>query len=209
MTHSHLPVRKMLLFCHSCGHGGHQKCYQEFYTHQPPADLTKPRMVFPYTHVPVPEEGKQSRSGQDDEEGAFYTDEGRRVGPVTVEREGHQRGRRRDIRRAGSELEAGTASEREPSGHASPPPVPNGSSRGPVFGPRDGHSHPPPGPRSSSLADASTIMEPEQGLPDEEFMIVREREALEREKEREELKARLMGHFCASGCGHICWMSRR
>ena len=32
---SHLPVRKLLMFCNGCGHGGHQICYRRFYSKHP------------------------------------------------------------------------------------------------------------------------------------------------------------------------------
>ena len=36
---SHLPVRKLMIHCASCGHGGHQTCYREFYLTRPLTEL--------------------------------------------------------------------------------------------------------------------------------------------------------------------------
>ncbi|KAF8581844.1 hypothetical protein K439DRAFT_1392321, partial [Ramaria rubella] len=47
----HLPVRKLLVHCPGCGHGGHQTCYRAFY-------LTRPLSELPAhhtrTYTPVP-----------------------------------------------------------------------------------------------------------------------------------------------------------
>lgn len=82
----------------------------------------------------------------------------------------------------------------------------NSNSRGPSHG----QSHPQPMSsderRSTSRADTSTIVEEDRGLPDEEYILVREKEALERENTRANMK--MWGHPCAAGCGHLCWMTK-
>ncbi|KIJ44118.1 hypothetical protein M422DRAFT_67733 [Sphaerobolus stellatus SS14] len=38
-TICHLPVRKLLIHCSTCGHGGHQTCYHAFYLSHPPTEF--------------------------------------------------------------------------------------------------------------------------------------------------------------------------
>ncbi|KAF8519696.1 hypothetical protein JB92DRAFT_1977542 [Gautieria morchelliformis] len=45
----HVPVRKLLIHCATCGHGGHQACYREFYLARPLTELpTHAAGAFPY-----------------------------------------------------------------------------------------------------------------------------------------------------------------
>jgi hypothetical protein len=55
--------------------------------------------------------------------------------------------------------------------------------------------------------DEGTTLDEDRGIPDEEYAIVRDKEAGEREAARADLQ--LYGHHCAAGCGHFCWMATR
>jgi len=44
---SHLPVRKLIMFCNGCGHGGHQICYRRFYSQHPMIEVAVERSDKP------------------------------------------------------------------------------------------------------------------------------------------------------------------
>lgn len=60
--------------------------------------------------------------------------------------------------------------------------------------------------RARSEAETSTIVEEDSGIPDEEYLLIREKEMQKREAAMDGLK--LLGHRCVAGCGHTCWMTR-
>lgn len=208
----HLPVRGILFLCHGCGHGGHQKCYQDFYRNQPRTDLTNPPKKFLATlyrrdQDEDEEVGSQTNlSGSRTHSRSESVDESR---PEDEHRsEGRKspayRGRKRDMRRTASEVVDGHDSipEKDVVSYLG---AIAGSSHGGVGGAgRKGANE----KRSLSTlkADDSTTLEEDRGIPDEEYLIVREKEAEEREAARAELP--LFGNHCVSGCGHICWMTK-
>ncbi|KAG9055228.1 hypothetical protein FS842_002794 [Serendipita sp. 407] len=190
----HLPVRRMLFLCHGCGHGGHQRCYQDFYIRHPPINLVAPHGKFPYTRhdgrpPPLPPHIVHLRSRiQSSSLERINSEEDTATGNASPA----PRGRRRDNRRTSSDLGTPeTILEKETTGYGL---ALSGASR------EGSHK------RSSSTAEVSTIMDEESKIPDEEYMQVRDKEAEEREGAREDL--RLLAHPCAAGCGHFCWMAR-
>ncbi|PVF95403.1 hypothetical protein CPB86DRAFT_592041 [Serendipita vermifera] len=269
----HLPVRKIFFLCHGCGHGGHQKCYYEFYVKHPPVDLSTPQGKFPYRRSPDDEDfdhpahklhrnlllhpnlqrvnadgsiKPRERSMSLDEPGA--QDEKRWLnagmgmgissgpGSTTGSVDGASptpRGRRRDIRRGASDMDTPeTIPEKEAANFTSTPPTstsaPSASTVAKAEGPpsRGGagsirdekhhgshlHHHHPHTRESSSQnkrsvsAAESTVMDEDRGIPDEEYIQAREKEQEGRERAKNELA--LVGHPCAAGCGHFCWMAR-
>jgi hypothetical protein len=194
----------MMLFCHACGHGGHQKCYHKFYARRNPVDLTSPPSVFPYDRL-----GDNSIDNSEENPEDADSIHGEQAMSI-----GHDRSEKR----LGTETPRGRKGSRRGAseGVETPDSIPEkeyiysmasgANVRGPL------HSHPhhqptsPNASRSSSPAETSTIMEDDRGLPDEEYILVREKEALERETMRASMK--MWGHPCAAGCGHLCWMTK-
>lgn len=195
----------MLLFCHGCGHGGHQNCYQEFYAQQPPVDFSNPQSKFPHSRTEdMHVDYEEANHGEVD---SSHIDDMRWI-PVGGERmqiSDALRGRRNARKVASEGVDTpDSIPEKEPISFTASNNASNVASRALPHG----HPHAMPGNdrRSSSRAETSTIVEEDRGLPDEEYIIVREKEAADREAER--LNMRLLGHLCAAGCGHICWMTR-
>ena len=212
VTHlsSHLPVRGVLFFCHGCGHGGHQKCYQDFYRDQPPTDLVNPPRKFLATTY----DRSEDEDEDDDESQANETNSRNHSRSESVDGSKHgddqgrksPRGRRRDMRRSRSPSVSDghdTIPEKEAVNYSRST---TASSYGgtAVGGRKGGHDK-----RSSSAlkAEETMTLEEDRGIPDEEYIIVRERETEERETARAELQ--LFGHHCAAGCGHFCWMAKQ
>jgi len=203
----------MLYFCHGCGHGGHQKCYQNFYRDQPPTDLVSPPGKFLI-----------SRYGQDEEDDDDESSDGNRTSTHShsrsasaVEEPKHEeeyrsesgkspapRGRRRDIRRSGSEVTDGHGHDTIPEKEAV-----NYSHLGLTSthggGPNGRKNQNDKRSLSTLKAEEETTLDEDRGIPDEEYVIVREKETDEREAARAQLQ--LYGHHCAAGCGHFCWMA--
>jgi hypothetical protein len=203
----------MLYFCHGCGHGGHQKCYQNFYRDQPPTDLVSPPgkfLISRYGHDEDDEDeddessdgnrtSTRSHSRSASAEEPKYEEEPRSESGKSPA----PRGRRRDIRRSGSELTDGHGHDSIPEKEAVNYSTPGLTSN---YGGASGRKSQADKRSLSTLkAEEEPTPEEDRGIPDEEYVIVREKETDEREAARAELQ--LYGHHCAAGCGHFCWMA--
>lgn len=192
LPNSHLPVRKMLILCHGCGHGGHKKCYHNFYKLQPPVDLSSAEKRFPFIDRESINEDQQHQKRRT--RSAVQGIEEDSTPPVRRESSvpgGLSRGRRKDSKKGTEDgdntiLEVTRPSTREHSA--------------------SNEKIDPNAKRARSEAETETIVEEDSGIPDEEYLLVREKEAQKRATAIATLK--LLGHRCAAGCGHLCWMTR-
>jgi hypothetical protein len=196
----------MLLFCHACGHGGHQKCYHQFYIQRIPVDLTNPPSKFPHARSGDNSIDRSEEKPEDND--SFHGEEAKWIGHGGSEKllgTETPRGRKGGRRGASEGAETPDSIPEKEAIHFTASGA-NSNSRGPLHG----HSHPQSlsanEKRSTSRADTSTIVEEDRGLPDEEYILVREKEALDRETTRANMK--MWGHPCAAGCGHLCWMTK-
>lgn len=212
---SHLPVRGILFLCHGCGHGGHQKCYQDFYRDQPPIDLAAPPKQFLATLYSRGEEGEEEDGSQAKHTSTRAHSRSESVDESRTDEDHHSedgkspvpRGRRRDIRRSASEVSDvhghDTIPEKEVINYS-------GSALGLNHGGASVTGRKGANDKRSSSAlkmDEGTTIEEDRGIPDEEYIIIRDKETEERETARAELQ--LFGHHCAAGCGHLCWMAKQ
>jgi hypothetical protein len=221
----------MLVFCHGCGHGGHQKCYGDFYKLQPPVNLSAAPKHFPFVdrekdrtdneHRPVRRARSAVHGLDEDESRSGHTIHRREISAPGV----LSRGRRRDTRREAEETDSSIpemprqtvpARDHSRSSEKMGPSAISNANTNPSLSP---HPHPNPHPngtstpsiyantkRTRSEAETSTIVEEDSGIPDEEYMLVREKEVQNRVATMAELK--LLARRCAAGCGHMCWMTR-
>lgn len=195
----HLPVRRMLFFCHTCGHGGHHRCYQQFYSQHSLIDLQNPRSKFPYTPYEEPRPavrpqfGPRVNSTRASSVDNFSMEDDQRTDAASPA----PRGRKRDVRRGISEVDSPeTIPERD---------VAQFSSTASTSSTHGGLSHKEGSRRSQSAAE-STIVDDDRLMPEEEHILVREREAEQRLAARRNMH--LFAHPCAAGCGHFCWMAK-
>lgn len=175
---SRLPVRGLHFWCAVCSHGGHHDCFRNYYLRRP---------MFP----------SSGRDGAADFAspgrlgwglGAMIKRPDTERGPDSAD---SSRFSVRDSDAASTDSDAGTTRTREREGSIMSTGLPSVASIGAAIG----ITHPS---KSGREKDTDTEKSRDQDS-DRDRDRIRDRKASD--------KKRLMGHPCAAGCGHICWLT--
>jgi len=220
----HLPVRSLLFQCSVCNHGGHQACYRKYYMEHPMLELPSASL----SSMLASSGHHTGRTGM----GVFGGGYGRYgsgdggAGGHGAGGGGHfgsgDEGRGRQLIRSAPSAHAQSQSiqSNAPSVHSQQPSQGGSSGSGPTggtsgSGPSSGPASGAAGGSGGNAGNANNPLIPQipSNIEDDASSMISASSAMgtanstssPTRTEQSLPSQRLMGHPCATGCGHYCW----